>query len=90
MPGWRISTAGGETWPSFTGAGLETGLAAQTAVLAQGQLGPRGQAFRIVAPGAVQGTALEEDRGADAGPVVQRVALDVEDHAGHSGGRDHA
>jgi hypothetical protein len=37
-----------------------------------------------VAPEAAQGTALEEDGRPDARPVMDRVALDVENPAGHA------
>lgn len=37
-----------------------------------------GDGFGVGAPGAGQGAALEEDGGADAGPVVEAVALDAD------------
>jgi hypothetical protein len=38
-------------------------------------------AFRVVAPGAPQRAAFQEDRGANPRPVVNGVPLDVKDHA---------
>ena len=48
------------------------------------QLGPKRLRLGVAAPRAAQRAALEEDERADAGPVVHRVVLDVEDDAlGH-------
>jgi hypothetical protein len=41
-------------------------------------------AFGVVAPLTAQGTALQEDGRPDARPVVDRVALDVENPACHA------
>ena len=41
----------------------------------------RGNALRIVAPGTLQGTALQEDGCPDTRPVVERILLDVKNQA---------
>src|ERR1039458_8190875 len=41
----------------------------------------RGNALRIVAPGTLQGTALQEDGGPDTRPVVERILLDIKNQA---------
>jgi hypothetical protein len=46
-----------------------------------------GLALGIVAPPAVQGASLEEDRRADPRAVVEREPHDVEDETDRSGGR---
>jgi hypothetical protein len=55
--------------------------ASQAAVFEEHQVRLRVLAFRIVAPPARQGTAFEENRGPNAGAIVQGVALDVEEKA---------
>ena len=47
----------------------------------EGELRLGGNALRVVAPGTVQRTALEEDRGANPGAIVHCEALEVEDDA---------
>jgi len=44
----------------------------------KGDFRPGVDGIRVVAPGAVQITALEEDRGADAGAVFQRVPFNIQ------------
>jgi hypothetical protein len=48
------------------------------------ELGSDFDAFGVVAPETAQGTALKEDGRPDARPVVDRVALDVENLACHA------
>ena len=45
--------------------------------------------FGVTAPKATQGASLEKDHGADAGTIVDAIALDVEDHAGFPLTRPH-
>ena len=63
-------------------AGFQAGVAADAAVLDHCTCGLQLQAFRVVAPGAAQRAALEEDGGADARPVLGGEALQVQDGAG--------
>ena len=62
-------------------AGLDAGPAADAlgAVVHLLHLGR--DAFRVMAPGAAQGAALEEDGNANTWPVVDRIFFDVEDTA---------
>jgi hypothetical protein len=41
----------------------------------------RGNAFRIVAPATLQGTALQKDGCSDTRPVVERILLDIKNQA---------
>ena len=58
-------------------AAITAGVQPQTAHAHPAQLLVEGLALRAVAPGAAQGAALEEGRGADAGPVLHGKALDI-------------
>lgn len=60
-------------------AHADTGSAAKATIRPQNQLGYRSLTLRVVAPLAVERTSLEEDRGADAGPIVDGEPLDVKD-----------
>jgi hypothetical protein len=69
------------------GGGTEgtDGCAAVTvdaAVLHDDDFGHGSLAFGIVTPPALEGASLEEDGGADPGPVVEGVSLNVEDQGG--------
>ena len=59
-------------------AGLQAGGAADAALGIEQELGRRGLALGVVAPGAVQWATLHKDGGADARAVVDGKALDVE------------
>ena len=63
------------------GAGRQAQVAAKAALLQPDQVGARGMGLGIAAPQAMQGTALEEHRGAQARPVMEGVGADVEDEA---------
>ena len=63
-------------------AGLQAGAATYAAGRVVGHLPVAFQTFGVVAPLAAQGTAFDEDRGANARAVVGAEALDVEDSAG--------
>jgi hypothetical protein len=55
--------------------------ASQAAVFEEHQIRLRVLALRIVAPPARQGTTFEENRGPNAGAIVQGIALDVKNEA---------
>ena len=71
------------------GAGCHAAAAANALCSVVGQLRQQCLGFRIAAPQAAQGTALEKDQGAYARTVVDRIVLYVEDCAacllGHLG-----
>jgi len=55
--------------------------AMDTAIFAFKDLDFGGLSFGVVTPPAGEGTALEENRGADAGTVMDGIFADVEDDA---------
>ena len=61
------------------GTGLHAGQAGDAQVRAQHHLRAEELALRVVAPGAAQRAAFEEDSRADPRPIVGREAHDVED-----------
>ena len=61
------------------GTGIDAATAGATLVGSEHQFGAAELAFGVAAPEAAQRAALHEDERADAGSVVQRMALDVED-----------
>ena len=65
-------------------AALPAGVQAQAAHVHPAELLVEGLGFRAVAPGAAQGAALQEGRGADAGAVLHGEALDVVEPPGHT------
>jgi hypothetical protein len=60
-------------------AGIDTRTAANAAIVVQHHFALRRLAFGIVTPPAAEGAALEEDRGTDAGAVVDGIFFDVKD-----------
>ena len=61
---------------------LNAAVALQTPGLAENDLRLSGNALRVVAPGAAQRAAFEEDCRSDAGPVFDAESLHVENDAG--------
>jgi hypothetical protein len=60
-------------------ADLAAGIALNAAVGEKGDLLPCLMGFRIVAPGASEGTALEEENRSDSRPVMKAETLDIKD-----------
>lgn len=59
---------------------MEAIATADAAGLDGKRLGFEGDALGIMAPGAIQGAAFQEDGGADARPVLDGVSLHVENN----------
>lgn len=62
---------------------LDAGTATSAAVLGAGQMRFGDDALRIMAPEAIQGTALKENRGANPRSIMDAETLDVEDATLH-------
>jgi hypothetical protein len=62
---------------------LDAGTATGATILGAGQMRFGDDAFGIMAPEAIQGTALKENRGADSRSIMNAETLDVEDATLH-------
>jgi len=60
-------------------ADLAAGMALNAAVGEKGNLLPRLMGFRVMAPSASEGAALEEEDRSDSRPVMEAETLDIKD-----------
>jgi hypothetical protein len=68
-------------------AGFNARAAMNAAIIAQQHFHARRLTFGIVTPPTAQRAAFEEDRGAEAGTVVDGIVLDVKNQAASHGAR---